>query len=145
MSVDVQREVAIRRPRTAVAAYMFDPRNDTQWTTGVVESRPLSEGRLRPGARVERTSAFLGRRFSYVYEVAAADDDRSVDLTVAQPFPMHIRYELEDTADGTLARIRAHGEAKAFFRVAAPLLNTMVGRNIGKDLALLKQQLEKHT
>jgi Polyketide cyclase / dehydrase and lipid transport len=142
MAVDVMREIVIGRPRAAVAAYMFDPRNDAQWTTGVVECRPSSEGRLEPGAEVERVSAFLGRRFSYVYEVVAADDDCSVDLTVAQPFPMQIRYELADTTDGTLARIQARGEAKAFFRLATPLLNAMVGRNIAKDLALLKRRLE---
>jgi hypothetical protein len=142
MAVDVTREIVIRRPRSAVASYMFDPRNDHRWTTGVVECRPLTEGRLRPGSRVERVAAFLGRRFSYVYEVVAADGDHSVDLTVAQPFPMQIRYKLCDTNDGTLARIHARGDAKAFFRLATPLLNAMVGRNIAKDLMLLKKQLE---
>ena len=143
MSIDVERQVLIKRARAEVAAYMFDPCNDAAWTTGVVESRPLTDGRLRPGSRVERTTKFLRRQFSYVYSVVAADDDRFVDIRVDKPFPMQVRYELEDAAaDGTLARIRARGDAGRFFNLAAPLLGMMVGRSIGADLDALRARLE---
>ena len=142
MAVDVTCEVTIDRPRAAVAAYMFDPQNDVAWTTGIVACRPLTPGRLRPGSRVERTSQFLGRRFDYVYEVVAADGDRTVELQVNEPFPMRITYLLDDVGDGTRARIHARGDAGGFFRLATPLLGFMVRRNIGKDLARLKERLE---
>jgi hypothetical protein len=102
----------------------------------------IDGGRLRPGSRVERTTQFLGRCFDYIYEVVATDDDRSVEISVADPFPMQISYTLADTEGGTLARIRARGEAGGFFRLATPLLGVMVRRNISKDLARLKQRLE---
>ena len=73
MSIEVEKDVLIRRNRADVAAYMFDPANDAAWTSGVVTSRPLTEGRLRPGSRVERTTRFLGREFSYVYYVVDTD------------------------------------------------------------------------
>src|SRR4051812_31654209 len=76
LSTDVRVEIEIARPRAEVAAFMFEPRNDATWTSGVVAVRPLDEGRLRPGARVVRTAQFLGRRFDYQYEVAAAEGDR---------------------------------------------------------------------
>jgi Polyketide cyclase / dehydrase and lipid transport len=109
MSVDVAPEIVIFRPRAAVAAYMFDPRNDANWTSGVIESRPLQEGRLGKGSRVERISKFLGRRFGYTYEVVHTDDDRLVEMSVTKPFPMQIRYELEDVPQGTLVRTRLRG------------------------------------
>jgi hypothetical protein len=121
---------------------MFDPRNDAEWTTGVVEARPLTEGRLRAGSRVERKTRFLGREFSYVYAVVDADDDHFVEIRVDKPFPMQVRYELEDAAGATTARIRARGDAGGFFRLAAPLLAMMVGRSIGADLAALRARLE---
>lgn len=65
---------------------MFDPRNDAIWTTGVIECRPLTDGPLRQGSRVERTVKFLGRRFGYQYEVVAADGERFVEMRVTQPF-----------------------------------------------------------
>lgn len=143
MGIDVQPQVLIRRPRAEVAAFMFDPRNDAIWTTGVVECRPLTEGPLRAGSRVERVVKFLGRRFGYEYEVVAADGERFVEMRVEQPFPMHVRYELEDAPGGTLARIRAQGDATGFFRVATPLMRRMVERNITKDLELLKRSVEE--
>jgi hypothetical protein len=144
MSTDVKVEVAIARPRAAVAAFMFDPRNDATWTTGVLEAHPRQQGRLRAGARVERVAKFLGRRFAYEYEVTAASGDDFVEMSVTEPFPMHIRYELADAPDGgTLARIHATGEARGFFRVAAPLLNPMVRRSIAADLKKLKECVER--
>jgi hypothetical protein len=144
MSTDVKVEVTIARPRAAVAAFMFDPRNDATWTTGVLEAHPRQEGRLRAGARVERVAKFLGRRFAYEYEVTAASGDDFVEMSVTEPFPMHIRYELADAPEGgTLARIHATGEARGFFRVAAPLLNPMVRRSIAADLKKLKECVER--
>jgi hypothetical protein len=143
MAIDVTCEVVIHRPRAAVAAFMFEPRNDAQWTTGVVESRPRSDGPLREGARVERVSKFLGRQFAYEYEVTAMEPERFVELRVERPFPMQIRYTLEDAAGGTVARIRAQGEASGFFRVASVVMAPMVRRNIGKDLEKLKACLER--
>ena len=140
--IDVTAEVLVRRPRAEVAAYMFDPSREAEWTGGVVASRLLSPGRLREGSRVERVSRFLGREFGYVYEVVADDGDRGVDLTVERPFPMRIRYELEDAPGGTLARIRARGDATGFFRLASPLMAPMVRRNIAADLEALKARLE---
>jgi Polyketide cyclase / dehydrase and lipid transport len=142
MSIDVSTEVQIRRPRAQVAGYMFDPRNDLAWTQGIVACRPLSDGPLRPGSRVERTAVFLGRKFAYQYEVVAADGDRFVEMVVDKPFPMNVRYELEDAAGGTVARIRARGDARGFFRVARPLLARMVRRSIAADLAALRRNLE---
>jgi hypothetical protein len=145
MAIDVTTEVVIRRPRADVAAFMFDPRNDATWTTGVVECRPLDDGRLRTGSRVERHVKFLGRKFAYLYEVVDAEDDAFVEMKVEQPFPMLVRYELVDADGGTIARIRARGDATGFFRVAAPFMARMVRRNIGKDLELLKQHLEQRS
>ncbi|MEW5848066.1 MAG: SRPBCC family protein [Myxococcota bacterium] len=142
MAVDIQTQVLIQRPRAEVAAFMFDPRNDAIWTTGVVESRPLTEGPLRVGSRVERISKFMGRQFGYVYEVTATDGTSYVEIKVTEPFPMQIRYELEDSAEGTTARIRAAGGGTGFFKVAAPLMSRMVKRNITNDLELMKEYLE---
>jgi hypothetical protein len=142
MGIDVRPEVLIRRPRAEVAAYMFDPKNDAAWTTGVISCRPLTEGRLRKGSQVERTVKFLGKSFSYLYEVVDAEGDSFVELKVEKPFPMLVRYTLEDAPEGTRAEIRARGDASGFYRLAAPLMAPMVKRNIQKDLELLKKRVE---
>jgi len=143
MPIDVQPELLIQRPRSQVAAFMFDPRNDATWTTGVIECHPHQDGRLRKGATVERIVKFLGKQFGYQYEVVDAQGDDFVVMKVEQPFPMLVRYQLQDAPGGaTLASIRATGDTAGFYRLAAPLMAPMVKRQIGKDLKLLKRVVE---
>jgi hypothetical protein len=142
MSVDVRAEVLIRRSRQDVARYMFDPRNDAVWTTGVVECRPEQDGLLRTGAAVERVSKFLGRRMAYRIEVVDHEDDRFVEMIAKEPFTIHVRYELEDAEGGTLTRIVTRGEGTGFYRVAAPFLARMVRRSITNDLENLREVLD---
>ncbi|HEV2520307.1 MAG TPA: SRPBCC family protein [Thermoplasmata archaeon] len=141
--MQVTCEVRVDRPRAVVAAYMFDPEHDAEWTPAVIRCRPLTEGRLRVGSRVERTVRFGGREFTYVYEVTAAQGDDFVELRVQQPFPMTVRYDLSDSSGGTRVRIWTRGEPKGFFRLAVPLMQGRVRRQIEGDLATLKLRLEQ--
>ena len=144
MATDVRVELSIARARADIAAYMFDPGNDAAWTTGVVAVNPLTPGRLQVGSRVERTVKFLGKRFSYTYEVVDARDDTLVEMTVTQPFPMHVRYELASIdANATKVAIHARGDASGFFRLMSPIMNRMVRRNIRRDLEALAKQLTR--
>lgn len=144
MATDVRVELRIARPRADVAAYMFDPSNDATWTSGVIGVNPLTPGRLRVGSRVERTVKFLGKRFSYTYEVVDARDDSLVEMVVTQPFPMHVRYELEPVdASTTNVAIHARGDASGFYKLMSPIMNRMVRRNIRRDLAGLEGALTR--
>jgi hypothetical protein len=142
MSTDVRVELQIACPRAEVAAYMFEPTNDAAWTSGVIAVNPLTPGRLHVGSRVERTVKFLGKQFSYTYEVVAAEGDSLVEMTVTKPFPMHVRYEL-DAVDAvtTKAAIHARGDASGFYKLMSPIMNRMVRRNIRRDLEALASAL----
>jgi hypothetical protein len=143
MGVDVRPTVLIHRPRAEVAAYMFDPRNDLSWTGGITASRPAQPGPLVTGATVERTAAFLGRKFTYGYVVTQHEPDRLVELTVERPFPMLVRYELSDAPEGTLVAIRAAGSPGRFFGWATPIMARQVRRSIAADLGRLRAALER--
>jgi hypothetical protein len=140
--IDVCAEVTILRPRSEVAEYMFDPANERAWTSNVVESRPLTPGPLQKGSKVERVVKFLGRQFGYLYEVVDSAPDSFVEIVVSQPFPMHVRYELEDAPGGTLARIVTKGDPSGFFRLMAPMMTGKVRSSIQKDLEDLKRIIE---
>jgi hypothetical protein len=142
MAVDVRPVVLIHRPRGDVAAFMFDPSNDLRWTGGITSSRPAQQGPLVQGATVARTAKFLGRTFDYGYVVTHHDPDRLVELKVDRPFPMLVRYELEDAPDGTLVAISATGEPGRFFRWATPPMERQVRKTITADLERLRTCLE---
>lgn len=142
MSVDVRPVVLVRRPRTEVAAFMFDPANDLRWTGGITASRPDQPGRLREGATVVRTARFLGRTFDYGYVVTRAEPDRLVEMRVERPFPMRVTYQLDDADGGTSVAIRAAGSPGRFFGWATPLMTRQVRRSITADLERLRACLE---
>lgn len=143
MAVDVRPVVLVRRPRRDVAAFMFDPHNDLRWTGGITASRPARPGPLAEGATVERTARFLGRSFTYGYVVTRHEPDRLVEMKVERPFPMLVRYELDDATDGTLVAIHAAGNPGRFFGWATPLMTRQVRRSITADLERLRACLEE--
>jgi len=142
MSVDVRPEIVVRKPRSEVAAFMFDPANDLAWTGGITASRPQQPGPLVAGSTVVRTAKFLGRTFDYGYVVTAHEPDRLVEMKVEKPFPMTVRYELEDVPEGTRVAIRATGSPGGFFAVAEPLMRWQVRRSIAADLERLRRNVE---
>ena len=141
MAIDVSVELVIKRKLADVAHYMFDPSHDAEWTTGVVASKPLGKGHLKPGMRVRRTVEFVGRRMDYEYKVVAADES-FVEMKVDKPFPMLVRYELEEESKGTVTRIHAKGDPGSFIKVAGPVLKLIVKRNMKADLKALQKHLE---
>ena len=143
MAVDVRPTTFIRRPSTDVANFMFDPAHDTEWTGGITASRPAQPGLLALGSTVERDARFLGRSFTYGYVVTAHEPARLVELEVDRPFPMRVRYELEDRTDGTVVAIHAAGSPGRFFGWAGPIMSRAVHKSIAADLERLKTCLER--
>jgi Polyketide cyclase / dehydrase and lipid transport len=97
---------------------------------------------LTEGTSVQRTARFLGRSFTYGYLITKHEPDRLVEMTVQRPFPMLVRYELDDAPDGTLVAIRAQGTPGRFFGVATPVMNAQVRKRIAADLERLRRRLE---
>ena len=91
---------------------------------------------------MERTAKFLGRTFTYGYVVTQHQVDRLVELKVDRPFPMLVRYELDDSPDGTLVAIHASGAPGGFFRWATPIMSAQVRKSITGDLNRLRACLE---
>ena len=143
MTVDVRQQVLVHRPRADVAAFMFDPAHDLRWTGGITSSRPERPGPLAQGSTVVRTARFLGRTFDYGYVVTEHDPDRMVAMQVDRPFPMLVRYELEDATDGTNVAIHASGTPGRFFGWMMPVMQWQVRRSIGADLDRLRRCLEE--
>jgi hypothetical protein len=136
-------EERIARPPEEVAGFAMDPANDLRWIKALSGVRKLTDGPVGPGTRVERVASFLGRRIEYVNEITALEPGRRLEMrSVKAPFPMQVVYEFEPDVDGTLARIRASGDAGRFYALAGPLLGHMVKRGISRDLAALKEELE---
>jgi uncharacterized membrane protein len=144
MSVDVETEVEIARPRSEVASFASDPDNATSWYQNIKSVEWESPKPLTVGSRIAFSAQFLGRRLVYTYEVREmVPGERFVQGTAQGPFPMETTYTWEDTPDGgTRMRLRNRGEPAGFSRLAAPLMAGAIRRANNKDLARLKAVLE---
>jgi uncharacterized membrane protein len=144
MTVDVETQIEIDRPRAEVAAYAADPDNATSWYRNIAAVAWQSPKPLRIGSQVAFVARFLGRRLEYTYEVAEMiPGERFVQRTAQGPFPMETTYSWVDSpAGGTTMRLRNRGEPAGFSKLAAPIMASTIRRANQKDLARLKAILE---
>jgi len=145
MSVDVVTEIEIARPRSEVAAYAADIDNTTAWYENIKAVEWQTPRPLALGSRIAFVAQFLGRRLAYTYEIIEnAPGERLVMRTSEGPFPMETTYAWADAGEAaTRMTLRNRGEPAGFKRVAAPLMARAMRRANEKDLARLKQILEK--
>jgi hypothetical protein len=144
MAVDVTTEITIERPRTAVAAFVTDPDNATDWYENITCVEWKSPKPVAVGSRIAFVAQFLGRRLSYTYELKQLIPDRRLVMSTADgPFPMETTYTWADTTSGgTRMTLRNRGAPSGFARVAAPMMAAAMRRANQKDLRRLKAILE---
>lgn len=144
MAIDVTARTVIERARDDVAAYVIDYRNDPVWIGGISESELLGDPPLREGSRVRRVASFLGKQVRYVNEVVRLAPGSVLEMrSVEGPIPMRITYAFADVPGGTEATVRVEGEPEGLYRVGGPLMKRAVQRSIDRDVATLKETLER--
>ena len=144
MSVDVQTEIEIRRPRADVAAYAANPDNAPEWYENIETSERETPPPLSVGSRMKFTARFMRRHLTYTYEVRELVSGKRLVMSTAEgPFPMETTYSWSDMDAGvTKMTLRNRGEPAGFTKVAAPLMEAAMRRANRKDLQRLKEILE---
>jgi len=145
MAVDVTTETIISRPPEEVAAFAADPTNAPRWYVNITAIEWKTPPPVRQGSRMAFVARFLGRRLAYTYEVIDyVPSERLVMRTAEGPFPMETTYTWESAGAGaTKMSLRNRGEPRGFSRFFAPFMAGAVRRANRKDLAKLKELLER--
>jgi uncharacterized protein YndB with AHSA1/START domain len=145
VTVDVQCEATIPRPRADVAAFASDPDNTTSWYANIEAVEWETPRPLAVGSRVSFVATFLGRRLTYTYEIRElVRGERLVMSTAHGPFPMETTYIWQDAGDGaTRMTLRNRGEPAGFAKVAAPVVARAMRRAMTKDLRRLAEILQR--
>jgi hypothetical protein len=143
--IDVLTEIVVDRPRREVAAFAGDTANAPQWYVNIKSVEWSTTPPLAVGSRVAFVAHFLGRRLAYTYEIVdLVADARLVMRTSEGPFPMETTYTWDDAGTGaTRMTLRNRGEPSGFSALVAPFMAAAMRRANRKDLAALKELLER--
>lgn len=137
-------DVEIARPVDEVFAFVTDPAHLPEWQTNTVEIQADPPGPLRLGSRTHEVHEVpFGRRVEEDVEVVGFEQDRLLDLHITDgPIPVDGRWEFEGTDDRTRIHFEAHGELHGAMRLAEPLLQLGIKRQMRADHQRLKERLE---
>lgn len=145
MTVDVVTETIIDRPIEVVSSYAIDPSNAPNWYANIESVEWKTPLPAAIGAKVAFVARFLGRRLEYTYELCdVVPGERLVMRTSEGPFPMETIYTWAPVGFGsTRMTLRNRGEPVGFSKLLAPFMAPAMRRANRKDLAQLKEILER--
>ena len=141
--VKVEVSAVINRPIEEVFDYMSDPGNGPKWQSGVLEAEQTSKGPMGVGATNREVRKFMGRQIDQTFEITEYEPNRMIkQKTISGPMTLDTIYAFESVEGGTRVTMGGEGDSGGFLKLADPLINRMAKRQMGADLANLKDMLE---
>ena len=142
MPFDVRVEAHVARSPEDVATYMFDPKHDPEWITGIEHVDPPAVP-VGVGTETHRLATFMGRRIDYVLRVTEHIPDRLLIMeSVQAPFPMGVTYGVQPDQSGSRVSLRVTGGYGLLMRLAQPIVSRQIKRSLEADLRHLRGRLE---
>jgi uncharacterized membrane protein len=137
--------ILINRPVEEVFAFLSNPENGPKWSSGGSEVTITSAGPIGVGTTYRTVRTVLGRRIESENVFTAYEPNRSyATKSTAGPVPVESRVTFERAEGGTRVSATLVGEPGGFFKLAEPLLVSMIKRQFDADLANLKDLMEAH-
>ncbi|MGM0876328.1 MAG: SRPBCC family protein [Bacillota bacterium] len=141
--IKVNVSVNINKPHQEIFAYIANFENNPKWQGGMLEATFTSDGPLQKGSTYEQVATFLGKKIYTTFEVIQFEKDYLIKInSVESSFPITVTRFVEPAAEGTKVSAIVEGDASKFFKVAQPLLKSMVKRSVTSDYNRLKKLME---
>lgn len=113
MSIEFSKDILINGAPADIAGVMFDPTREHEWMTAVSSSTPQSAG-ISVGAQVKRVSRVGDNDVAWTTAVEAFHFPHVLRLTIGGGASGFIRYEVQRSGTGSVARIKATSEQDLF-------------------------------
>jgi len=136
--------VTIDRPTAEVFPWLHEPERMKRWMTGFQETRILTEGGLRVGARSIDVIESGGERYEMETEITALEQNRLLTARIVhESFTSLVSYELEELDGRTTVTYSCETRFAPFFlRILAPLIGRAAANQLEQSLANLRSVIE---
>lgn len=111
--MEFSKDILISGAPADIAGVMFDPTRDHEWMTLVTSAVPQSAG-IKPGAEVKRESTVDGTIVPWTTAVEQFHFPHVLRLTIGGGATGFLRYEVQRSGTGSVARVRAVSEQDLF-------------------------------
>ncbi len=141
----IETRIVINRPLDEVFAVLSNFENSPKWSSAFLEAKKTSEGPIGVGTTWRGVGKVLGQRIETELECTEYEPNRkSAQKSKSGPIPSEVRQTFEPVEGGTRVGVVLQAEPGGFFRLAEPLVNSMLKRAIETDFANLKDLMEAH-
>jgi len=131
--------IEIDRSADLVWTLIADYRNDIHWRHGVTRMEPTPAGPVRVGTRTDEVMRLAGRTYRNLGEVTAVGPDRQFAWRTVQGADADGSRSVAPLGpDRALVRLELNVRTKGLQRLIAPVLVTMLRRDLDADLARLR-------
>ena len=143
-TIRIEHEVAIRRPRADVFAFISDHDHRPAWTNGVSRVKRTTAGPIGVGTTYTVVGRSMGRRVESTYELTEYEpSSRFAGRLSSKLFTVDETYVFDDSEGETTVRLTADATPGRALRLLGPLLGFAVDRQIQGDHQRLKKILER--
>jgi uncharacterized membrane protein len=139
----VEVSVVINRPVEEVFTFMRDIKNWLKWQSGMLEAEQSSEGPVGVGTTYQGVNEFLGRRMEWTSEIIAFEQDKLVEQRIKSgPMLLEQFVKFEPVEGGTKLTLGGEGETGGLFKLAEPMVNRRMQKEMEGNISNLKDILE---
>ena len=139
----MERSITINRPVEEVFAFVTDVANFAKWNAQAGRTEQSSEGPVGLGTRYRGSSDFMGRTMQWIAEITEYEpNQKAVQKITMGPTEMTMGWFLQPVEGGTRFTIRSEGPTGGLAKLAGPLMDRTMEKQMEDNLARLKALLE---
>jgi len=139
----MERSITINRPVEEVFAFVTDVANFAKWNEQAGRSEQSSEGPVGLGTRYRGSSDFMGRTMQWISEITEYEpNQKAVQKITMGPTVMTMGWFLQPVEGGTRFTIRSEGPTGGLAKLAGPLMDRTMEKQMEDNLARLKALVE---
>ena len=138
-----EKIITINRPIKEVFAYVSDLKTGSQWQSGLLEVRRVTEGPAGVGTQYTSARKFLGKRVESGIEFTTYEPDKKlVFKSISGPSAFEESFLFESTPEGTRITTVLELQTGGLMGLADPLILSGLKRDMDTDFGTLKDVLE---